>query len=397
MRAVARGLYSPGVRTAERTVRRVAAARPEVVDVAIAAAMALAGLLTAARDDRAADVFRDRDALCVVLVLAGTLPYVLRRRFPLLVLTVTTGALIVLMLRGYHPGALPFTVLVGAYTVGAERSARAAAAGGALLAGLLLLLVAGDVPEFGPAELVVSASAFGGALLLGQSMRSRGERIAAFAQQQEEATLRAAADERLRIAQEMHDVVAHSLGIIAVQAGVGMHVIDDDPAEAKRSLESISSTSRASLAEIRRLLGLVRDTTGAPAYTPAPGIADIPRLAEDVTSAGLRVDVTVDGDADLVPAGVGLAAYRIVQEALTNAMRHAGASRAEVRLASTPRMLTVQVQDDGTGRAGRRTGGHGLVGMQERVAVYGGSLDTGPRAEGGFRVEARLPYEQAPS
>jgi signal transduction histidine kinase len=272
----------------QRVLQRLRATRPWGFDAAVATVMVVAGLLTAARDDRTAGVFRERDGLAVTLILASTVPYYLRRRFPLPVVTVATSALVLLMLLEYEPGVLPSTVIVGMYTVGAERPVREGAAAALVLGGLLVALFLSDPPEFGTAELLLSALAFGSALLLGQSMRSRGERIDAFAQQQEEAALRAAADERLRIAQEMHDVVAHSLGVIAVQAGVGMHVIDADPDEARRSLENISRTSRASLAEIRRLLGLVRDTSGAPAYTPAPGLADISRLADEVTSAGLR-------------------------------------------------------------------------------------------------------------
>jgi signal transduction histidine kinase len=377
-------------------VQRVRAARPEVLDAAIATVLVLTGLLTAATSDRGGEVFRERDGAAIALILACTAPYYLRRRFPLAVLTVTTTALVALMLRDYHPGALPFTVLVGAYTVGAERPTRDAAVGAGVLGALLVALAAGDLPEFGPPELVISAIAFGGAMLLGHSMQSRSARIDALAQQQEEAALRAAADERLRIAQEMHDVVAHSLGVIAVQAGVGMHVLDTDPAEARRSLESISTTSRASLTEIRRLLGLVRDTSGAPAYTPAPGLTDLPRLAEEVTGAGLHVELSLDGDPERVPAGVGLAAFRIVQEALTNALRHADASRAAVRLDTGSAQLRIEVCDDGRGSSVRRDGGHGLVGMQERVAVYGGSLKTGPGPGGGFRVAAVLPYDEEP-
>jgi signal transduction histidine kinase len=357
----------------------------------------IVGLATAARDDRSAGVFRDRDALAVALILVSTAPYYLRRRLPLTVLTVATSGVVVLMLRGYQPGALPFSVLVGAYTVGAERPPRAALSGAAVLAALLGALAVGGAPEFGAAELVSSGTAFGGALLLGQTLRARTARIDALAQQQHEAALRAATDERLRIAQEMHDVVAHTLGVIAVQAGVGMHVIGTDPAEARRALENISRTSRSSLAEIRMLLGLVRGTTGAPAYTPAPGLSDIAQLATDVTDAGLHVDVTVEGDTTAVPAGVGLAAYRIVQEALSNALRHAHARHAAVRLGGGERVLQIEVADDGRGADVSRTGGHGLVGMQERVAVYGGLLSTGPRPGGGFRVVAQIPYTAEPA
>jgi signal transduction histidine kinase len=175
-----------------------------------------------------------------------------------------------------------------------------------------------------------------------------------------------------------------------------MKVIDADPEEARLALENISRTSRSSLAEIRRVLGMVRNEEGAPSYTPAPGLADVPRLVEEVANAGLPVDLRVDGELDVVPAGVGLAAYRIVQEALTNALRHAAASSATVRLDSTKDLLCIEVVDDGRGPNGSQPQGHGLVGMRERAAVYGGTLEAGRAAGGGFRIAARLPYEGQP-
>ena len=256
-------------------------------------------------------------------------------------------------------------------------------------------MVAGDAPEFGGTELVTSVAVFGAVMVVGWSMQSRRQRLEALEREEGEAARRAATDERLRIAQELHDVVAHSLGVIAVQAGVGMHVIDNDPDEAKRALEHISRTSRSSLAEIRRLLGLVRSGEPGDAYAPTPGLADLPRLVDEVSGAGLRVELDVDDDLGELPPGVELAAYRIVQEALTNALRHARAQRATVRLGARGGRLRVIVADDGAGANGTgRPGGHGLVGMRERVAVYGGSLDAGPAPEGGFRVDATIPYDE---
>jgi signal transduction histidine kinase len=263
------------------------------------------------------------------------------------------------------------------------------------MAALLIALLVGDVPAFGSVEFAVTASAFGIVLLIGWTMQSRRRRIEAFERERLAAERRAAADERLRIAQEMHDVVAHSLGLIAVQAGVGMHVIDTDPAEARRSLENISHASRSSLAEIRRLLGVIRTTEGSPSYTPAPGLQDLASLAKEVTAAGLTVDVQVEGDLDAVPPGVGLAAYRIVQEALTNSIRHASARHSVVRLDNGAGQLVIEVTDDGNGPKVTTGVGNGLVGMRERVAVYGGSLEAGAGPDGGFRVTARLPYEEA--
>jgi signal transduction histidine kinase len=300
------------------------------------------------------------------------------------------------MLRGYDEGALPFMTVVGAYTVAACRPAREVAFSTAYIALLLVLVLAGNTPAFGLVELVSSYVAFAGAFLIGWTFQSRRRRIEAFENEQAATALRAAAEERLRIAQELHDVVAHSLGVIAVQAGVGMKVIDADPEEARLALENISRTSRSSLAEIRRVLGMVRNEEGAPSYTPAPGLADVPRLVEEVANAGLPVDLRVDGELDVVPAGVGLAAYRIVQEALTNALRHAAASSATVRLDSTKDLLCIEVVDDGRGPNGSQPQGHGLVGMRERAAVYGGTLEAGRAAGGGFRIAARLPYEGQP-
>jgi len=208
----------------------------------------------------------------------------------------------------------------------------------------------------------------------------------------EEEAKRAVADERLRIAQELHDVVAHSMGVIAVQAGVGAHVIDDDPAEAKRSLEAIATTSRGTLVEIRRLLGVLR-SDGDAAYQPAPGLADLDRLVADVGGAGLDVALCIDGERGDVPPGVDLTAYRIVQEALTNVLKHAGPAHTTVTVGYEPGALRLEIADDGRGVNGRASqGGHGLLGMRERVGVYGGSLQAGPAQGGGFRVVARLPY-----
>jgi signal transduction histidine kinase len=305
------------------------------------------------------------------------------------------GAIAGWMLAGHQAGALPWLIPLGAYTVAAYRPLREVATAAAAIAALLVLLLLAPVHGFGIAELAVTVGAYGGAMLIGWTTQSRRQRIQALEHHQAEAALRAAADERLRIAQELHDVVAHSLGVIAVQSGVGMKVLDTDPAEAQRAFVNISRTSRASLAEIRRLLGMVRNAEGMPAYTPVPGLSDLQRLVQEVSDAGLPVDLRVDGDVARLPSGVGLTAYRIVQEALTNTLRHAHASRAAVQLECTPDILVLEVSDDGRGPGGNGRG-HGLIGMRERVAVYGGSLDTGANAGGGYRVAVRLPYAPEP-
>ncbi len=187
------------------------------------------------------------------------------------------------------------------------------------------------------------------------------------------------------------------MGVIAVQAGVGAHVIDKDPAEAKKSLEAISATSRSTLTEIRRLLGVLRDDERG-AYQPAPGLADLDRLVADLGGAGLPVERRRSrAPSDDVPPGVDLTAYRIVQEALTNVLKHAGPAHA--RRARRLRARRASARDhrrrSRRQRPRRPSGGHGLLGMRERVGVYGGSLDAGPAPGGGFRVLAELPYQDA--
>ena len=214
---------------------------------------------------------------------------------------------------------------------------------------------------------------------------------------------RAVTEERLRIARELHDVVAHSMSVIAVQSGVGGHVMDTQPEEARKALAAIEATSRSALTEMRRLLGVLR-ADGEPqgALAPAPGLADIGTLLSQVGEAGLKVWVQVTGDRRPLPPGVDLSAYRVIQEALTNVLKHAPSSPATVTINYAADAVTVEVADEGSERpaGGNRGGdagsGHGIIGMRERVAVFGGELTAGPRPEGGFLVRARFPLEAVP-
>lgn len=379
---------------AASALERVRRMPPWRIDAVLATSFVAAGLTTT---NQSQAIYEPRDAAAICLILAATVPYYARLLAPFAVFAVSVTATAALFALGYAGGALPMVIAVGAYTVGAYRPLREVVLAAVLLDAALLVMIIGDSPDFGGAELVTSVAVFTATMLVGWTMQSRRLRVAALVRAQDEAALRAAADERLRIARELHDVVGHSLGVIAVQAGVGMHVIDSDRAEARRALQHISRTSRSSLAEVRRLLGLVRSGEDTPAFEPTPGLADLSALAQDVTAAGLPVDLTVAPGTTGVPAGVGLAAYRIVQEALTNALRHACADRATVRLDVDGKTLRVLVVDDGRGLDGERpTGGHGLVGMRERVALYGGSLDLGPDPAGGVRLEATLPYDEDP-
>jgi signal transduction histidine kinase len=223
------------------------------------------------------------------------------------------------------------------------------------------------------------------------------ERTAELEQAREELARRAVVEERLRLARELHDVVAHAMSVIAVQSGVGAHVASTKPEEVGKALAAIEATSRAALTELRRLLGVLRhDNEPQASLTPVPGLANLDSLLAELGKAGLAVRLWVEGTPLQLPAGVDLSAYRIVQEALTNVVKHAGPARAQVVVGYRDQEVTVEVIDDGRGAVppagdGRVGTGHGLIGMRERVAAFGGDLQVGPRPGGGFRVAARLP------
>jgi signal transduction histidine kinase len=388
------------ISTWQKAADRARSAPPWIFDSVLAAVFLVSALTSTSGASANGLDYDPRDVYAYGLILLATAPLCLRRRAPLLVVAVTTVTVAVYVLAGFNEGTLPLVVLVGAYTLGAYCPARQAIAGASLIAGVLLLLLVGHAHGFGVDDALGNAAFFAASGALGWSVQSRRLRLEALEQradalqrEQDEEARRAVADERLRIAQELHDVVAHSMSIIAVQAGAGMHVVDRDPDEAKKALENISATSRSTLTELRRLLGVLREGEEGAAYAPAPGLADLDRLVGEVADAGLPVAVDLDGDLSTVPPGVDFTAYRVVQEALTNVLKHAGPAEASVRVTNDSGRLSIEVTDDGRGVNGRAgSAGHGLMGMRERVAVYGGTLDVGPRSGGGFRVAAELPY-----
>jgi signal transduction histidine kinase len=203
--------------------------------------------------------------------------------------------------------------------------------------------------------------------------------------------------ERVRIARELHDVVAHSMSVIAMHAGSGRLAAVRDPAAARRALEVVEESSRTALAEMRRLVTVLRDVDqAAPDLAPAPGLAGVHRLVAEVAAAGVRIDVRTEGDLAAVPAGVSLAAYRIVQEALTNVVRHVGPTQVRLTVSVDRDRVRLEVNDDGDGRPATAAApagtGHGTVGMRERALLYGGELSIGPGCDGGWRVAGWLPY-----
>lgn len=231
---------------------------------------------------------------------------------------------------------------------------------------------------------------------IGEAVRQQRAYAAGLQEQARREARALVAEERLRIARELHDVVAHGMSLIAVQAGVANHVVAQQPQEAARALSSIEATSRQALREMRRLLGVLRDADGGrdgPELAPAPGLADLPELVERTRRAGIQVDIEANGDIVDLPPGIELTGYRIVQEALTNVVRHSGADRCRVVVVREPDALHIDVTDNGSGLGDpdQPERGAGIAGMRERVGLYGGELHVGPQPEGGYRVTARIP------
>ncbi|KIF00465.1 histidine kinase [Streptomyces sp. RSD-27] len=231
----------------------------------------------------------------------------------------------------------------------------------------------------------------GGSWAAGVAVRARRRREADQAQRR---TDEAIAEERLRIARELHDIVSHSLSLIAVKAGVAGHVAESRPQEAVDALRVIENTSRAAMTEMRRALGVLRTGTRAVPLEPAPGLGALGRLADQARQAGVDVELTVGVPDTGLPAGIALAVHRIVQESLTNTVKHAAPARCRVTVEADPHEVRVDVTDDGPRSADRgRPGGHGLLGMRERTMMFGGTFKAGPRPEGGFAVSVRLPQD----
>jgi signal transduction histidine kinase len=219
------------------------------------------------------------------------------------------------------------------------------------------------------------------------------ERASQAEREREESSRRAVFEERVRIARELHDVVAHHVSMMGVQAGAARIVIDRDRAKAKDALAAIEASSRQAVDELHRLLGFLRQAGDTDHLAPSPGMSQLPRLVAGMSESDLAVEVDVEGEQRPLPPTVDVSAYRIVQEALTNTLKHAGASRADVRLRYRPGELELEIIDDGRGAAApvQTAGGLGLIGMRERAALHGGQLTAGPVPGGGFAVRVRLP------
>ncbi|MEV8637465.1 sensor histidine kinase [Streptosporangium sp. NPDC051023] len=375
--------------------------RPLVPDAILAVVLAAAAVLFLRADPPRPGV---PDGLAVILVVACCLSLVLRRSkpFPLLVLVCLAG--VVLTLLGLDGLPLWPATLTLVYTVAAHRGLALSlcALAWSFACHLVSATLGGGLGAWGVhlplAVLSVTLWITGRSVRLREAylaeLRDRAERT----ERAREADTRAArAEERSRIARELHDVVAHHVSVMTVQASAARRVLATNPEGAREALSAIEETGRTAMAEMRNIVGVLR-TDAAPAErNPQPGVGEIPTLVEQMREAGLRTQLWIEGEARGLPPGVDLAAYRLVQEALTNSLRHAGPlARAWVTVRHEHGQLAVQIEDDGQGldsaRAGDRTG-HGLVGIRERVALYGGVLRIGPRPEGGFEVNARFPLK----
>jgi signal transduction histidine kinase len=315
--------------------------------------------------------------LALVLVQAIALRW--RRRQPERVMAVVlvTGLAFQLL---YPQIVVPFPALFAVGSLAAVRPPRASLV---WLAGVVAL-AATNFFTTTVEDTVFTMGLAVGAWALGEAARNRRVAI-------EEETQRAMAEEQARIARELHDVIAHSVSMIVVQAAAADDVFDERPDQAREALRSIEQAGRDAMAELRRLLSAVRPGVQEEGTEPQPGLDRIDELAESLRAGGLQVAVRREGEPADLPAGLDLSAYRIVQEALTNTLRHARATRADVTLSYATDALELDIRDDGRAPAGNGTGGHGLVGMRERAALLGGELEAGPHPDGGYRVHARLP------
>lgn len=374
---------------------------PRWVDGVLAAALGLPALASALASG-AYDL--------VPLILALGIPLVFRRDHPVaaFAIGVAVGALQVLL--GIHVNMIDLVIPVLLYTLAAYGRRRVSVTG-------LAVCLAGSavaVARWAPLGLslihwvMIGSVVFAGSSLiawvLGDSVRYRRgyyasleDRAARLERERDAQAQIAAAAERARIARELHDVIAHNVSVMVVQADGASYALDSSPEKARQALGAIASTGRQALAEMRRMLGVLRSDDGGPGVVPQPGMGQLGELLEQTRASGLNVSFTVQGVPAMLPSGLALAAYRIIQESLTNTRKHGGPrASARVLLRYCEDVLMLQITDDGRGATVADGAGHGLTGMRERVALYNGTLRTGPLPGGGYQVTATLPLSPVP-
>ncbi|WP_197701364.1 sensor histidine kinase [Micromonospora coxensis] len=336
----------------------------------------------------------------LIFALAGAALY-WRRRAPTLVLGVAVLAWTTTLGTGYAD--LGGVAIVALYGVGRYRAPDRWNHLG-LAAAVALVVVDGLTRPTPVGEVVTGGVVMVGAWYVGRRLRLRQERAAQLLRDQQAESRRIVTEERSRIARELHDVVAHRVSLMTVQASAARAVAAEDPQAAHEAMGAVEEAGRQALDELRHLLGVLRPESDSDGLGPQPGLTGLPRLVEQIRRAGVDVTLVTDALPERLAARTELSAYRIVQEALTNVLKHVGpGARAEVRLRAEPAALVIEVRDDGRGSTlgsepeGASATGHGIVGMRERALLLGGSLEVGPRAEGGFRVRARLPITGEPT
>jgi signal transduction histidine kinase len=372
--------------------------RPHTADVALALVLSVLVALEATMGPWGPKVWQDGGSTPAVLLM--TVPLAWRRRQPLAVFVLIVAAAVSVFQQAPYVGLA--ALMIAAYSVGSHSRHRLLSLG-VIIATVTIIATVFHVGGWPPlpnasAPYVIALSMW----LVGNAIRTRQlradaleDRATRLEREREQATQAAIAEERARIARELHDVVAHNVSVMIVQAGAARHVLKASPEQATGALRAVEASGREAMAELRHLLGLLSPDGEDVSLAPQPGVEQLESLVRRVGEAGLPVTLHIEGQPRPLPPGIDLTAYRIVQEALTNALKYAGQARTDVILDYRESGLKVEVLDDGPGNSGREGAatGHGLVGMCERVALYGGTLEAGPRLGQGYAVRAWLPLE----
>lgn len=352
---------------------------------------------------------RDADLGGLLLIVAMTAGLAVRRRKPFICLAVVLGATVVFWISDYATNFDVFSLLAvySATVHGGTDRRRVWTVVGSTVAALTAIGIAGVLS---PSEDLPAAAIFGiaaihlTAAVAGEVVYERRQRLAALEQravraeaERELLAQQAVLDERTRIARDLHDIVSHGMSVMVVQAGAAQRVVDAHPDQARQALEHIQITGRLALGDMRRMLGVLRDDDGSVELSPQPTIDDVHDIVDHCVEAGIPTELIIDGERHDAAAGAEMTSYRIVQEALTNVIKHAGRpARAVVRITNLSDAIRVEITDDGCGASTReidQATGHGLIGMRERVELYGGRFGAGPRPGGGFRVDATIPFD----